>query len=374
MANKLDSHLAQGSLQAYFAAHKIKPLLNVLLEQVVLHRPDDVLEFMIDLLETDHVMTVPPKNVFVRRNTLDTKTLKEEFDEASGNVVKVNQYTLGRLLGRGGFAEVYLAFFKTGLSPVPEYYAIKVVNRKRLARKRLGRSSNALILLAKEIAVWKKLVHPNLVNLVEVIDDHKHDHVYLVAELMSGGTVMEDEEPLPLDIAKRYIFQLLKALVYLHAHGIAHRDVKPGNMLLSEHGVMKLTDFGVSQLFDTADMNDEVSNTAGTPHFMSPEMCDEKSAEKGFHAMKSDIWAAGISLYMMVVGRPPFKARNIPDLFDVIVAAEIDYSHAVFKENPVMRKCVQTMLTIDPDQRPVASACLELEWFNGSWGGSTAVK
>ena len=95
--------------------------------------------------------------------------------------------------------------------------------------------------------------------------------------------------------------------------------------MLDKHDNVKVTDFGVSQLFDRDE--DLVRNTAGTPHFMSPEMCGDSK----FHA-KHDIWSAGVTMYMMCVGHPPFRAKSISDLFDQIKAAKIDYSHQYFRK------------------------------------------
>ena len=347
----------QAQINDYMKKKEIKKLLHNLLQHVTLHKPVNVYDFLIDILETG-VEPKAPNSPVVIRNTLETGKVNELHDEETDQVLQVNQYHIGKLLGRGGFAQVFIGEVN-GLLGKKQTFAIKVMDKKRLKRKRVGRFSNALQLLKKEIAVWKKVTHPNVVNLVEVIDDDEHHHCYLVSEIMPRGQVLpegENVDPLPIATAKKYMIDLFKGLSYLHFQEVAHRDIKPGNMLLDKHGTVKVTDFGVSQMFENDGCREEdlVGNTAGTPHFMSPEM-----VQKGkFHAKKHDIWSAGITLYMMSVGHPPFRAKSIPALFDQIEKGEIDYNHKIFDENADLKEFVQFLLQKNPDERPTADEVL----------------
>merc|ERR1711924_165010 len=110
--------------------------------------------------------------------------------------------------------------------------AVKILNKRRLKKKRIGRFGNALKEVQKEIAVWKKLRHQNVVPLYEVIDDDDHHKLYLVSEFIPGGSVMPDAkktEPLQIEDARNVFRQLISALDYLHAQDVVHRDIKPGN-------------------------------------------------------------------------------------------------------------------------------------------------
>lgn len=337
----------------YLEKHQIKPLLHNLLKHVTLHKPLNVYDFLLEILESGEDPKAPPSPASLR-NTLETGNVNEMHDIYTDKVLKVNQYRIGKFLGKGAFAQVFEGEVD-GLLGKKQVYALKVMDKKRLRRKRVGRFSNALQSLKKEIAVWKKLSHPHVVKLAEVIDDEEHHHCYLVSEIMVGGQVLPDGEvvtPLSISKMKKYMLQLFKALSYLHFQDIAHRDIKPGNLLLDKHDNVKVTDFGVSQLFDREE--DLVRNTAGTPHFMSPEMCGNSK----FHAKKHDIWSAGITMYMMCVGHPPFRAKSISGLFDQIQAAKIDYSHTVFSENDDLRSFLQYLLQADPEKRPSADEVL----------------
>lgn len=342
---------------AYLRDKQVKPLLHKLLQHVILHKPNNVYDFLINILETGDEPKAP-KSPIVVRNTLETGNIRELHDGMTDEILQVNQYHIGKMLGRGGFAQVFVGEVN-GLLDKKQSYAVKVMDKKRLKRKRIGRFSNALQLLKKEIAVWKKVTHPNIVNLVEVIDDDEHHHCYLISEIMTGGEVLPDGEvvkPLTIGKAKKYINDLFKALSYLHFQEVAHRDIKPGNLLLDKHDNVKVTDFGVSQMFENNGCREEdlVGNTAGTPHFMSPEMI-----QKGkFHAKKHDIWSAGITMYMMVVGHPPFRAKTISGLFDLIEKGDVDYNHKVFDENADLKAFVQYLLQKKPDARPTADDVL----------------
>ena len=176
----------------YLEKHQIKPLLHNLLKHVTLHKPLNVYDFLLEILKSGEEPKKPPSPVFIR-NTLETGNVKEMHDVSTDKVLKVNQYRIGKFLGKGAFAQVYEGEVD-GLLGKKRVYALKVMDKKRLRRKRIGRFSNALQSLKKEIAVWKKVSHPHVVNLVEVIDDEEHHHCYLVSEIMVGGQVLPDGE------------------------------------------------------------------------------------------------------------------------------------------------------------------------------------
>ena len=249
----------------------------------------------------------------------------------------INQYQLGDVLGQGAFGVVRHARCKTRLGGRAEAgagsqrrfedFAIKMLSKPRLKRNRVGLRKSALDLLAQEIAVWKKLDHPNVCNLIEVINDPHHDEVFLVSEFVRGGTLLQDKrnvEVLPESRCKHYFRQILKGLAYLHRNNVAHRDIKPANIMLtdrSDAGVVKLVDFGVADMWDGVDGADEkagfVKNTVGTMEFFSPEMCKEGGAS--FDVKLCDVWAAGVTLHLMVAGRLPSIAQSMEELFHKII-------------------------------------------------------
>ncbi|XP_075754725.1 calcium/calmodulin-dependent protein kinase kinase 2 isoform X4 [Pelodiscus sinensis] len=228
--------------------------------------------------------------------------------------VQLNQYKLKDEIGKGSYGVVKLAYNEDDNT----YYAMKVLSKKKLMRQagfprrpppRGAKATSESCLQPKgpieqvyqEIAILKKLDHPNVVKLVEVLDDPSEDHLYMVFELVKQGPVMEVPaiKPLTEDQARFYFHDLIKGIEYLHYQKIIHRDIKPSNLLVGEDGHIKIADFGVSNEFKGTDAL--LTNTVGTPAFMAPETLSE--TRKIFSGKALDVWAMGITLFCFVFGQ-----------------------------------------------------------------------
>ena len=170
----------------------------------------------------------------------------------------------------------------------------------------------------KELEILKKVVHTHIIKLHEIIDDPQSKKLYIVMDYLPGGTLlqklMETEAGFSDEEARIYFSQLISALHYCHeVKNFAHRDVKPENIMLDEHGKLILCDFGVSQFF-TAD-NDVLQGTFGTVRFMAPEMLGI-SSKPVLHGRSIDIWAAGVTLYYMKTKQYPFDGKTLPAIRD----------------------------------------------------------
>jgi [calcium/calmodulin-dependent protein kinase] kinase len=193
-------------------------------------------------------------------------------------------------------------------------WALKQVDKAKLRRKRIGLTDEELM---REVEVMKKLQHENLVKLREVINDPKTNQLYMVQEFCHEGSVMpeaEYTEPLDPEYARELFRDVVKGLEYLHFQRIIHRDMKPSNVFLaspadSNSKIAKIGDFGSSIFLRTDD--DMISDVAGSPAFMAPELWVEKPY---FSGRAADIWALGATLYNMVVGHPPFMANSEKEL------------------------------------------------------------
>ncbi|KAF2987562.1 hypothetical protein EK904_013235 [Melospiza melodia maxima] len=244
----------------------------------------------------------------------------------STDCVQLNQYKLKDEIGKGSYGVVKLAYNEDDNT----YYAMKVLSKKKLMRQagfprrpppRGAKAAPEGCLqprgpieqVYQEIAILKKLDHPNVVKLVEVLDDPSEDHLYMVFELVKQGPVMEIPtlKPLSEDQARFYFQDLIKGIEYLHYQKIIHRDIKPSNLLVGEDGHVKIADFGVSNEFKGADAL--LTNTVGTPAFMAPETLSE--TRKIFSGKALDVWAMGITLYCFVFGQlHPWVTKNGAEL------------------------------------------------------------
>ncbi|CDW85374.1 protein kinase domain containing protein [Stylonychia lemnae] len=241
---------------------------------------------------------------------------------------KINQYIvlseLGRYLSntnnqfnRGSYAEVFLCVNEE----TKQRFAMKILNKRKLNRIFISKTRTALQNVEKEIAIMKKLDHPNVVQLIEVLDDPTHDKLYIIMEYLPNGTLMKKLSKTKnsnLQLIWKYFRDLILGLNYLHeSAGVIHRDIKPDNLLIDEQDRLKISDFGVSFLMENG--SDEITTTAGSNYYLAPEVCQGTT----FKGRKSDIWAAGITLYQMVFKKYPFISNMIPDLYNKIQTKEV---------------------------------------------------
>lgn len=284
---------------------------------------------------------------------------------------KINQYHLLKEIGKGSFALVHLG----ETNDETRFYAIKEFDKRRMRRQRLmelrkqlqtlsqlNDENDPLNLVRTEVAIMKKLHHPNVLRLYEALDDPNTDHLYLVFEYCHGGVVYpikpgQQNTPLSEDQARHYFRQIMCGVAYLHFLGIAHRDIKPDNILLTHaKGECKIADFGVSEMF-VKPGDDVVSDTAGTPAFMSPQLCRAGNASS--HGYTDDVWACGVTLYCFLMGRLPFDKSAILDLYESIVNEEPVYNSNL---SPNCLDLLHQMLNKDASKRITADAVLEHPW------------
>ncbi|XP_030743333.1 calcium/calmodulin-dependent protein kinase kinase 2 isoform X1 [Echinops telfairi] len=272
--------------------------------------------------------------------------------------VQLNQYTLKDEIGKGSYGVVKLAYNENDNT----YYAMKVLSKKKLIRQagfprrpppRGTRPTpggciqprGPIEQVYQEIAILKKLDHPNVVKLVEVLDDPNEDHLYMVFELVNQGPVMEVPtlKPLSEDQARFYFQDLIKGIEYLHYQKIVHRDIKPSNLLVGEDGHIKIADFGVSNEFKGSDAL--LSNTVGTPAFMAPESLSE--TRKIFSGKALDVWAMGVTLYCFVFGQCPFMDARIMCLHSKIKSQTLE-----FPDQPDVAEDLKDLITRMLDKNP----------------------
>jgi [calcium/calmodulin-dependent protein kinase] kinase len=181
-------------------------------------------------------------------------------------------------------------------------------------------AKNPLYLIKEEIAIMKKLNHNNLVSLIEVLDDPTEDSLYMVMEMCKKGVVMkvgleERCDPYDDELCRCWFRDLILGIEYLHAQGIVHRDIKPDNCLVTSDDVLKVVDFGVSEMF-AKDSDMYTAKSAGSPAFLPPELCVVKHGDVSGKA--TDIWSMGVTLYCLRYGKLPFEKASIFELYESI--------------------------------------------------------
>lgn len=216
------------------------------------------------------------------------------------------RYEVRSMIGRGGMAQVHLGF-DTRLSRV---VAIKML------RTDLARDSIFQTRFRREAQAAASLNHPNIVAVydtgeedVTTPDGSTVSVPYIVMEYVEGHTVRDllaGGAPVPIDEAVEIISGVLSALEYSHVHGLVHRDIKPGNIMLTNTGKIKVMDFGIARaLTDSQATMTQTNAVVGTAQYLSPEQAHGDPVDA-----RSDIYSTGCVLFELLTGQPPFKGDS----------------------------------------------------------------
>lgn len=250
----------------------------------------------------------------------------------------VGKYRLLRMLGRGNMGSVYLAQDPDAGREV----ALKIVSGEQLAGPD-GDLTRALF--ANEARLGALLDHPNIVAIHGACMDG--DPHYIVMEYVPGSRTAQDfcrvERLLPLYDAVSILVQCASALEYAHSKGVVHRDIKPRNMLLTEEGEAKLSDFGIA----FSQNSGQNLADAGSPLYMSPEQIEKSSV-----GPQSDLFSLGIVLYEMVAGKHPFAAQNLPAIqHKILNSSPAPLRHYRADIPQVLEMVVERVLAKSPTHR-----------------------
>ena len=229
-------------------------------------------------------------------------------DKLSSEVPKtVGRYTIKKLLGRGGFGEVYLGLDEQLRREV----AIKLTFGSRVGR-------SAVKMFLAEAQMLAELDHPNIVPVYDIGTTERGD-IFIVSKLIDGAdlaTRIEQNRP-SRELSLEIIAAIADALHYAHSKGLIHRDIKPANILLDKTDRPYLADFGIA-LRETDQTG--AGEIAGTPAYMSPE---QARGEGHLMTNQSDIYSLGVVLYELLSGRRPFRAKSAHELIRMVQTSEI---------------------------------------------------
>ncbi|BAF18369.1 calcium-dependent protein kinase 15-like [Oryza sativa Japonica Group] len=259
-------------------------------------------------------------------------------------------YTFGRELGRGQFGVTYLATHK----PTGRRYACKSIAARKLARP------DDLDDVRREVHIMHHLTgHRNIVELRGAYED-RHS-VNLVMELCEGGELF-DRIIARGHYSERAAAALCREIVSVvhscHSMGVMHRDLKPENFLFlnkREDSPLKATDFGLSVFFKPGE---QFRDLVGSAYYVAPEVL------KRLYGAEADIWSAGVILYILLSGVPPFWAENEDGIFDAVLQGHIDFSSEPWPSiSSGAKDLVKRMLRQDPKERLTAAEILNHPWI-----------
>ena len=205
-----------------------------------------------------------------------------------------NRYEIIEKVGNGGMATVYKAEDKV----LKRYVAVKILRDEFITDEEFIKRFEV------EAQSAARLTHPNIVSIYDVgVEDNLY---YIVMELIQGKTlkeiIVEEKGPLPWKWSVNVAIQIASALEMAHKNNIIHRDIKPHNIIITEDGIAKVTDFGIAKAVSNSTIT-AFGTTIGSVHYFSPE-----HARGGYTDAKSDLYSLGVVMYEMVTGRVPFDA------------------------------------------------------------------
>ncbi|XP_043724956.1 serine/threonine-protein kinase BLUS1-like isoform X2 [Telopea speciosissima] len=270
--------------------------------------------------------------------------------------VNAKDYKLYEEVGEGVSATVYRAL----CIPFNEIVAIKVLD--------LERCNNDLDGVRREVQTMSLINHSNLLGAHCSFPNGRD--LWLVMPYMSGGSclhIMKSAHPEGLEepVIATLLREVLSALVYLHAHGHIHRDVKAGNILINSSGAVKLADFGVSAcMFDTGDRQRSRNTFVGTPCWMAPEVMQQLHG----YNFKADIWSFGITALELAHGHAPFS--KYPPMKVLLMTLQnappgLDYERDK-RFSKSFKEMVAACLVKDPKKRPTSEKLLKHHFFKNA--------
>lgn len=214
---------------------------------------------------------------------------------------QLGKYQIIKTLGSGGFGTVYLVKDTW----IDKRFAIKVPHKQ----------SGEFIELLREPRMLAALEHENIVRIVTA--EKADDYFFIVMEFIEGETlesILEREKILSLERALEVVRQICSGVDHAHRQGVLHRDLRPGNVLITESGEVKIADFGTSRFLEVAD---RASTIIGSPPYMAPEQF------QGRAVFPSDVYSVGVIMYEMVTGSLPYFSANPRQLEKMILSGRL---------------------------------------------------
>ncbi|CAD8167657.1 unnamed protein product [Paramecium octaurelia] len=246
--------------------------------------------------------------------------------------LQIEHYIIGKTLGVGAFGKVKLAKHNITNTQV----AIKIINKRKMKNSRMGAK------IRREIRLLRYFNHPNVIKLYEVLDTP--GDIFVVMEYAERGELFDliaQRGKLPESEARNFFLQILSGVEYCHNNLVAHRDLKPENILITHNYVVKIADFGLSNLMKDGKY---LKTSCGSPNYAAPEVISGKT----YCGSDADVWSCGVILYALLAGFLPFDEETTQALFKKIKSADYTIPSSF---SPQVRDLINRMLTPDPLKR-----------------------
>jgi serine/threonine-protein kinase len=268
----------------------------------------------------------------------------------------VGRYRIEGRLGVGGMSTVQLAFDQR----LERYVAIK------LLAEHLADDPTFVSRFRREALAAARLVHPNIVQVFDFGFDERQGQHFIVMEHVPGHSCAEllrDHGRMEVDQAVDVVTQACRGLDYAHRNGVVHRDVKPGNLLVSDSDVVKLADFGIARATDQSSIT-QVGSVLGTAAYLAPEQARGEEA-----GPRADLYSLGVVAYQLLTGRLPYEANSLSEL---ALKQQREPPPPVDELNPhvppELADAVGLALALDQEDRPANAALLAETIASGARG------
>ena len=280
----------------------------------------------------------------------DYKVWVEKIKQAIGYYSISTYYDIGESIGKGKFGRVKLAIHKKTNKKV----AVKILKKKKM-------DAEDFELYKREVEILKICQHPNIIRLLDVFENS--EYIYIVMEYLSGGPLLqyfkERKYKLKESRVRDIAHQISTSLFYLKSFGIAHRDMKPDNIMMASNtddSEIKLIDFGLSKIIGPKERS---KDPFGTIPYAAPEIILRKP-----YSHSVDIWSLGVTIFFLMTGFHPFDSHDQQELLKKIVRQEPDWDAEEWKgASKECKDLVKKLLTKDKEKRIEIEDVLEHEWI-----------